>query len=502
MSHNRAGAGAEPWGVGGRPFRRHAPSPFARILLVLLLGVMAGSCALETEERGTPEAPPRNVILVVVDGMGFNYIDATRLYLGEGVRYQVQGPPGAVEALPAEGEPVLSFEDFPVQLAMSTHTALGEYDPERAWSSFEAVKGIEYEPTTVTGSAASATSLSSGVKTIDPAVGLDAEGEPVLHLAEYAHSLGKAAGVVANVALNHATPAGFLAHNGSRNNYHEITREMLFESDATVIMGTGHPFYDDDGERLDSPRYFWIPEDAWEEVSSEESEWTLVESRDDFRSLASGPTPERVLGVARAFNATQFNRDPTPLAESFRDGPSGRVDPLETPFEVPLNEGVPSLAEMTSAALNTLENASEEGFFLMVEGGAADWGGHWNLLGRTIEDMLAVHEAVAAALEWVESRSNWEETLVVVTSDHETGHLSGPGSGPGWEPLVGRGAGELPEFEWYHTYHTNQLVPFFARGAGAEGFEGYADNRSDPVRGPFLDNTEVARWIFELWGRS
>lgn len=477
-------------------------SRFTRGLLVLLVAGMGVGCATEVEEPGAREAPPRNVILFVVDGMGFNYIDATRLYLGEGVRYQVQGPPGSVEALPMEGEPALSFEDFPVQLAMSTHTARGEYDPEQVWSTFEAAKGAEGEPTTVSGSAASATSLSSGVKAIDPAVGLDAEGEPVLHLAEYAHSVGKAVGVVTNVALNHATSAGFLAHNEARNNYHEITREMLLESDATVIMGTGHPFYDDNGERLDSPRYFWIPEDVWGEVAGEESDWTLVERREDFRDLAAGPTPERLLGVAPVFNATQFNRDPTPLARSFRDGPPGRVDPLEAPFEVRPNEGVPSLAEMTSAALNTLGNASEEGFFLMVEGGAADWGGHWNLLGRTIEEMLAVHEAVAATLEWVESRSDWGETLVIVTSDHEAGHLSGPGSGPGWEPLVDRGPGELPGFEWYHNYHTNQLVPFFASGAGAEEFEAFARDRIDPVRGPYLDNTEVGRWLFALWGRQ
>ncbi len=480
-------------GVSG-PFR-----PSAFLLVAFLLAGWTGGCAPEPEtETGVAQAP-RNVILFVVDGMGYNQIDAASMYHRGAARYQVGGPPGEVGPVGEPSDPTWSFEAFPVQLAMSTHTALNDYDPDEAWTDFESVMGTEGDPTTVTGSAASATSLSSGVKAIDPAVGLDADGEPVFHLADRALELGKSVGIVSNVPFNHATPASFLVHNEARTNYHELARDMLLESDAHVIMGAGHPYFDDDAQPLEEPRYFWIPEDVWTSVTSEGSPWAFIDDVEDFRSLATGPTPDRVLGLVRARTADQFNRDPTPLARSWRELPPGLVDPLEMPFEQPLNEGVPTLAEMTAGALNVLHNASDQGFFVMVEGGANDWGGHWNLLGRAIEEIIYLDDAVKVAVEWVEANSSWDETLIVVTSDHETGHLWGPGSNPEWQPLENRGADSLPGFEWYHTYHTNQLVPFFARGTGADGYATLAEGAIDPVRGPYLDNTDVARRIFELW---
>ncbi len=479
-------------------FGRRISSILATLALLLWVAACQPQAGVDDEAEAT--APPKNVIFFVVDGMGYNQIDAASMFARGSARYQVGGPPGDVAPVGEPSDPTWAFERFPVQLGVSTHTALGQYDPQEAWADFESVIGTEGEPAEVTGSAASATSLSSGVKAIDPAVGLDANGEPVVHLANRARELGKATGIVTNVPLNHATPAGFLVHNESRTNYHEIARAMLLESDATVIMGTGHPYFDDDGQPREEPRYFWISEDVWEQVGGEESSWTLIEELEDFRALASGPTPDRLLGIPHSTTADQFNRDPTPLARSHREGPPGRVDPLERPFETPLNENVPSLAEMTAGALNVLHNASDEGFFVMIEGGAHDWGGHWNLLGRAIEEIHFVEDAVQVVIDWIEAESSWDETLVIVTSDHETGHLWGPGSNPDWQPLENRGPDSLPGFEWYHTYHTNQLVPLFARGAGAEGFHAYAEGRNDPVRGPYIDNTEIAQWIFELWG--
>lgn len=488
------------------PSNRPAP-PFGRLLRPVLVSLLvwATGCAPTTPEELAPDRisasgqVPRNVIFFVVDGMGFNYLDAAALYRGGEPRYQVEGEAGDLRRPNPSAPPNWSFEAFPVRLAMSTHTAVGSYDPDQAWSSFEAVIGTEYEPTTVTGSAASATSLSSGVKTIDPAVGLDADGRPVRHLAHLAVELGKAVGIVTNVPINHATPAGFIAHDSSRTNYRAISDQMILESPAAVIMGTGHPWFDDDGQRLDAPRHFWISQDTWTAAVEGRTGFTLIDDAEAFRALAEGPTPSRVLGIARAFNATQFNRDPNPLSRSHREGPPGVVDPDEPPFAAPFNPSVPTLAEMTLGALNVLANASDQGLFLVVEGGAADWGGHWNLLGRTIEEMIFLDEAVSAVIDWVERESSWNETLVVVTSDHETGHLSGPGSNPGWRALEDRGPGRMPGHAWHHIYHTNQLVPFFARGAGAERYAGMTAGRLDPVRGPYIDNTDVPRLVFELW---
>jgi alkaline phosphatase len=153
---------------------------------------------------------------------------------------------------------------------------------------------------------------------------------------------------------------------------------------------------------------------------------------------------------------------------------------------------------MTRAALNVLD-ADPDGLFLMVEGGAIDWASHANQSGRVIEEMEDFINAVDAAIEWVEDESSWDETLVVVTSDHECGYLTGPASDPELKPVVAHGEGELPGFEWHSSGHTNALVPLFVRGAGAGRFAGYQVG-DDPRHGAYVNNTAVARVVADLYG--
>ncbi len=131
----------------------------------------------------------------------------------------------------------------------------------------------------------------------------------------------------------------------------------------------------------------------------------------------------------------------------------------------------------------------------MVEGGAVDWASHLNESGRMIEEAIDFERSVEAVVAWVNENSNWGETLLIVTSDHETGYLTGPGSNPTWEPIVNNGAGNLPGMEWHSGDHTNSLVVLSAKGDAARMFSRYADGH-DPVRGRYLDNTEVARLVF------
>jgi alkaline phosphatase len=152
---------------------------------------------------------------------------------------------------------------------------------------------------------------------------------------------------------------------------------------------------------------------------------------------------------------------------------------------------------MTKAALNILDN-DEDGFFLLVEGGAVDWAGHGNQSGRVIEEQIDFNRSVEAVVKWVRKNSNWRETLVIVTGDHETGYLSGPDSNPDWNPLVNNGTDVLPGMEWYSGSHTNQLIPFFAKGRGARRFMKKADE-FDPQRGPYIDNIEIAEVLFDLF---
>jgi alkaline phosphatase len=308
---------------------------------------------------------------------------------------------------------------------------------------------------------------------------------------QVAEAHGKATGVITSVAWSHATPAGFVAHNVSRDNYAEIASEMIRDSATDVIMGCGNPWFDDSGQPVGSPNtYKYVGGvDTWKALvdgtaasdadgDGDLDPWTLIQTRKDFQELAHGSTPDRVCGVAQVSNTLQQSR----AGDGYAD-----------PFVLPLTETVPTLTEMTAGALNVLDN-DPDGFVLMIEGGAIDWAAHENQSGRMIEEEMDFNASAEAVVKWVEQNSSWQETLVIVTGDHETGYLTGPGSDPTWEPIANNGAGVLPGMEWHSDTHTNALIPLFANGVGSDLLSAYAD-RTDPVRGPYIDNTEIAQLI-------
>jgi alkaline phosphatase len=372
---------------------------------------------------------------------------------------------------------------------MSTYSASGHgYDGTAAWSDFDYIKSG------ATDSASAATAMSTGVKTYDGAIGVDLGGNDLLHLMELAEDLGKATGVVSSVEFSHATPAAFVAHNASRNNYGEIANEMLYESRCEVIMGAGHPWFDNNGEPVASPNYKYIGGEAtYNDLTDADGllgadadgdgtpdAWAYAETVQDFWSLCWGDTPERVVGVPQVYQTLQHNRD----------------GDTQVPYATPLNDNVPSLAVMTWGALNVLDN-DEDGFVLMVEGGAVDWAGHGNSMGRLIEEEVDFNLACRVVDRWVRKHSNWGETLVIVTGDHETGYLTGPNGDPEYTYVTNNGRWQVPGHEWHSGSHTNQLIPFFAKGAGANWFR-KANAGWDPVRGPYVDNTSVGAVAMNL----
>jgi alkaline phosphatase len=278
----------------------------------------------------------------------------------------------------------------------------------------------------------------------------------------------------------------------SRNNYEEIGQEMIYDSAADVVMGAGHPCYDADGVYNDCTNTFKYVggETTWDDLvagtaggdadgDGVDDPWTLIQSRAEFQALMNGPTPKRVVGTAQVYQTLQQGRS----GDGFAD-----------PFAVPLIESVPTLEEMTRAAINILDD-DPDGFFLMIEGGAVDWASHANQSGRLIEEHIDFDNAVAAVVDWIQANSNWGETLLVVTGDHETGYLTGPGSDPTWEPIVNNGAGNLPGMEWHSGSHTNSLIPLYAKGDAGRMFRRHADEY-DPVRGRYIDNIELAKVLF------
>ena len=308
-----------------------------------------------------------------------------------------------------------------------------------------------------------------------------------------------ATGVITSVQWSHATPAGFVAHNRSRDNYEAIAGEMINLSNVDVIMGCGHPLYDEDGKLKQSPNSFKYVggQSTWDALTAGTAgadadgdgvndPWKLIQARSEFASLATGDTPKRVCGVARVYKTLQQDR-----------GGDGNADA----YVVPLIDSVPTLEEMTKAALNVLDN-DPNGFFLMVEGGAVDWASHDNQSGRVIEEQIDFNKSVEAVISWVIKNSNWGDTLVIVTGDHETGYMTGPRSaasatGLGRDPLVNNGKNKQPGLKWNSSSHTNSLLPFYAKGRGAQLFKEAAVN-VDPVRGKYIDNTAIAKIIISM----
>ncbi|NPV60029.1 MAG: alkaline phosphatase [Actinobacteria bacterium] len=423
----------------------------------------------------------KNIILMISDGCGYNHIEATDYY--EAGRKKAQ-----------------AYEHFPVRLGMSTYEyelvdgayKLLGYDPRRAWSEFEYVKE------NATDSASAATAMSTSFKTKNGAIGVDVTDRPLSHLAQRAEELGMATGVITSVEWSHATPAGFVAHNPSRNNYEQIASEMINNSATDVIMGCGHPWFDDNGRPKASPGYKYVGGQAtWDALVAGtagkavdadhngimDDAWKLIQDRAEFQVLASGPTPKRVCGTAKAYTTLQQGR-------------SG--DGNAAPYIVPLTQSVPTLEEMTKGALNVLDN-DRDGFFLMIEGGAVDWASHANQSGRMIEEEMDFNHAVDAVIDWVRRNSNWAETLLVVTGDHECGYLCGPGSAAAGriQPVVNNGRGALPGMEWNSDEHTNALIPLYVKGWASIHFYRYA-NEFDPVRGLYIDNAELGKLLFGL----
>jgi alkaline phosphatase len=427
------------------------------ILLIFITLLLAG--ILKAYEN----AEVKNVIILISDGCGYNHIRATDYYQHGKEKSQL-------------------YENFPIKLAMSTYSAVGKgYDTDKAWNEFDWVKDY------YTDSAAAATAMSTGIKTYNGAIGKGLDSKDLNHILHEFYKMGKACGLVSSVEFSHATPAGFCAHNSSRENYEEIAQEILLDERITVIMGCGNPLYDDNGNKLANPvdyqyvggvKFFdklingQIPEIT--------ESWKIITERQDFIKLAKGETPARVLGLPMVYKTLQYNRS----GQSF------------TPYDVPFIQTVPDLSEMTMAAINVLES-NQSGFFLMVEGGAIDWASHDNDSARMIEEQIDFNLMSENVINWIESHSNWQETLLIVTADHECGYLTGKGSDPKWKEVVNNGKGNIPEMEWNSENHTNSLIPFYAKGKGSKNFILTA-KKQDKIHGKFIDNTDIAGVISSL----
>ncbi len=455
------------------------------ILALLICSLLAAASA---------QAQVKNVIIFISDGWGENLLDATAYWNGERQVYQTDpswtyyGMSNYSFVLPSDSPP---YGDGSFQ-------GLHGYDPVNAWGDWA------YMQNYATDSAAAATAMSCGEKTYNAAVGYGFDANlnriSLPHAFEAAVERGKATGVVTSVTIPHATPASFVAHEENRNNYAAIALDML-GSEADVVMGCGHPLFNDNAQPVpadpnNASQWRYVGGyAAWQDLvngtAGGANPWQLIETESDFDALASGDIVyDRVWGVAQVRETLQYNRAGNPGGNS-----------TQPPYAVPFNANVPTLETMTRGALNVLAQ-NPAGFFVMVEGGAVDWAGHGRTLGRAIEEQDDFDASVDAAIAWVEANSNWNETVIIVTGDHETGCLWGPGVDPA-DPTTwftrpaDLGAGVMPGFNYYTSGHTNQIIPFYVKGVYGDLFANYADE-VDPVWGQYIDNTEVAHWMIEI----
>lgn len=447
------------------------------VMLILVISVTACVNGRGTSASGDGKAV-KNVILMISDGGGANHILATDYFTDGKAGTQI-------------------YEKFPVRLSMSTYStgavetdddARYTYNPATVWSSFDELK------MRATDSAAASTAMATGTKTYNGAIGVDPNREKLRNISEDFEEIGKSTGVITSVELSHATTAGFVAHHPDRRDYREIANQMIRESATDVIMGTGNPLYNSYGilkSSVEDSDYDYVGgKETWEALvagnvgndadgDGDVDKWKLIQTKAEFEALQTGKTPSRVIGVPQVYTTLQYNR---------------KGDEKEVAFEDEQIETVPSLAVMANGALNVLDN-DRDGFFLLIESGAVDWASSENESGRMIEEKTDFNLAAAAVCDWVETNSSWSETLVIVTSDHETGYLTGT---PGvYDKVINNGKGKMPTMTWNSDSHTNQLVPVFAKGPGVDLFQKYAVGY-DPVRGAYINNTDIPKLIREL----
>lgn len=437
-----------------------------------------------------PSPPAQNVILMIADGTGFNTYAAAAMSEGRLGKEVFDGPAWT-------------------RLAMSSHPLRAEkkaygtgrqdptvvYSPYKAWNRNDGYKWLKES---ATDSAASATTYSTGRKTYNHGVAWSDLDAPMPNANDRFKAAGKSVGVVTSVEWSDATPAAMVAHNRNRDNHVEIAREMVEKSGVDVIMGACHPWYDGDGKRraamggadwTGERPYFTTPIDTWGDAR-------LIETRGDFEALAAGRLDmkgrTRLIGTAQIAGGLQINRVTRDWNHDGKvNGDDHKVEPLRGD---PRITTVPTLDTMALGALGLLKR-NPRGFFLMVEGGAPDHANHFNWPTRSVEEAQDFFRCVETVSRWIERNGGWRKNLLIVTTDHECGLVWGPNSDKvPFAPLVNRGKGRTAGLRQNHTGHSNALVPLFARGAGAASLARYA-TKTDPVRGRYLDNTDVNRLI-------
>lgn len=284
---------------------------------------------------------PKNIIFMIGDGMGPAFTTAYRYYHDDPKTEEI--------------EPTI-FDSILVGMA----------------------KTYPDDVTYVTDSAASATALSTGMKSYNGAIAVDTDKQPIKTMLEMAKEEGMTTGLVATSQINHATPASFAAHNESRRNYDAIANDYIDNKvddqlPVDLLLGGGVRYFERDDRNLVDE----FKQQGYQYIT-------------DFKQLPALQTlPALGLFADKAF-----------------------------PFA--LDENPTRLEQMTNKALSLLQR-QDNGFFVMIEGSQIDWCGHANDIACAMAEVSDFAKSVELAKAYVDGHP---DTLLVVTADHSTGGLT------------------------------------------------------------------------------
>lgn len=326
-------------------------------LKITILVFIITSCSSSFDNK----SKPKNLILLIGDGMGPAQISLLQAFL--------------------KNTEISEMKDVDFAFEKMSQTSLG-------------LSTTHPHGNIVVDSACSASQLAIGQESRPEMIGLDFNGNSVKTILEKAKEKGLATGLVTDTRITHATPAAFAAHVAKRWDEDTIATEYIRSSPDVLLSGGANRF---------------VPQNFNKKVAKH---LTISSKRKDNRDLLA-EAADNNYHIIHTKNDLDTIPDDKKLLGLFTNSSM----PSSIWYKNNKDKEIPTLLEMTKTAINKLSK-NEKGFFLMVEAGQIDWAGHQNDAGSLLNEMLTLNSTLNWLSNWVKNNN---ETLLVVTADHETG---------------------------------------------------------------------------------
>jgi alkaline phosphatase len=352
--------------------------------MVILLGLLAFSCTIFKSQVREPQdsntRAPKNIIFMIVDGMGFEYVKAARIY-------NAQMP--------------LNYENFPCKTKVSTCAYEGSDKGEQCLN----------DSRHITDSAAAATAIASGVKVSNGVISQSIPGSraDIKTILEVAKDMNKSTGIISTTLFTDATPAAFAAHAARRGDTEDILKSIFLSSMPHIVFGADTPLHRN-------------------HAKASSGSYLLVNTASELKKIAEKiSNDKKCFGIQCPRVYAGFGQHQLiPHAFKKEEGILLEITPQEEFNRLDL----PHLSEMTDAALKILDK-NAEGFFLMIESALPDTIGHNNeqfdessetpsAIAILVREMIEVERTISILQDFVKAHP---DTLLILTADHETGGL-------------------------------------------------------------------------------